>query len=899
MTMRSFQMLKMRLRSLFGRASMEAATRREMEMHLEMLTSEKIAEGLTPSEARAAALREMGNFSLLEEQSRDVRRVRYLHDLSDDLSFALRMLRKSPVFTLVSVLSLGLGIGANTAIFTLIKRTYLEMLPVRNPEQIVRVVRSNISMPQGSSFSYPLYRELMQAHAPLEGLICTSGARPSLVAPDGTSEAAQALLVSGNYFQLLGVQPLLGRLFTPDDDRHAGAHPVIVLSHNYWRKRFASDQSIVGKTVRVNITPMTVIGVSPPGFDGLTPGRSSDAMIPVAMQSETLQMRNVLNEIGDNWLGVTGRLKEGATAQQVEQALQPIMTAHFRERANSPNASPYMRSVFGSNRVHIQPMATGWHRSPASATNSMALLGITALVLLAACVNLANLLLARASARRSEMAVRLALGAGRFRLIRQLLTESLVLATIGGALGLALAVAAGPLVLRLSVGDDPQITQSSSPDTTVLLFCFGIATVCGLLFGMAPAWQAARSELNRNFAASRTVAGTRLIGRKLLLSTQIALTLLLLSGAALFVRTLRNMQTADLGLAPEQLLQFSVLAKNAGYEDKQVLPYLDRIRTRLQSVPGVRAVSLAAQPVLSNSSWGSGIRIDGVTIAENDRGPDRNAVGPDYFATLGIPLVLGRDFNERDSDNAPKVAIVNEAFARFYFGNENPIGRRIDQGGATEPARYTIVGVAKDGKYRNVRDKPTRFWYVPLAQTEMRSYITIYVRTSGDAEKMIGDVRRAAAAIDAKVAISNIRSLESQVSTLQRFERMIAFLAAFLGLLAVVLAAIGLYGVLSYLVNQRQREIGIRLALGASRASVAQLVLSSVAGWAALGIVLALPAIYYGSHAVQDILYEVKPLDPTALLAAAATLVAVAVFAAWLPARRAARVEPSAALRTD
>lgn len=898
--MRYLRVLKMRWQSLFGRSRADADARREMELHLDLLTREKVAEGLSERDARAAALREMGNLMQLEERSRDARGVRWLHDLADDLRFAIRMLRKSPAFTLVAVSSLGLGVGANTAVFTMVKRSYLEMLPVANPEQILRISRSNAAMPHLSSFSYPLYRELNEAPTPFEGMICTSGARISLTGLNGAADSAQAELVSGNYFQVLGVQPLLGRLLTPDDDRHAGAHPVLVLSHNYWRKRFGADQSIVGKTLRMNTTPMTVIGVSPPGFDGLSSGRSPDVIVPVMMYQQAEQVSvNILNDTGNSWLGVAGRLRPGTTPKQAEQALQPILQAHYQERATQPGASAYMRNVYASNRIHVEPMATGWDRNPKSAANSIALLGITALVLLAACTNLANLLLARASARTGEMAVRIALGAGRLRLIRQLLTESLLLALIGGVLGLALAVATGPLIVRLSVGDDPQVTQTSAPDAVVLAFCFAIATVCGMLFGMAPAWQAARSELYERFRSGRTVAGPRLLGRKLLLSVQIALTLLLLCGASLFVRTLRNMQTADLGLVPEHLLQLSVLPRNAGYPEEQVMPYLDRIVDSIKRVPGVRSVSLAARPVLNNGSWGSGIRIEGITVAENDRGPDRNAVGPAYFATLGISLVRGRDFNERDSEKSPPVAIVNEAFARFYFGNENPLGRRIDQGGGQEPPRYTIVGVAKDGKYRNIRETPTRFWYVPLAQTTLRNYITLYVRTTGNADKSIGDVRRAVAAVDANVAMTSMRSVESQIASLQRFERMIALLSAFLGGLAAVLAAIGLYGVLSYMVNQRQREIGIRLALGASRASVARLVVSTVALWAVLGIALAVPAIYYGSHAVQNILYEVKPMDPAALGAAAGTLAFVAAFAAWLPARRAARVEPSTALRAD
>lgn len=891
--MQFLRVMRMRLRSLFRRDESEDETRRELELHVEQLTREKVADGMSVSDARAAALRQMGNLGVLREHSRDARRVRYLHDLVDDLRFAARMLCKSPGFTTVAVLSLGLGIGANTAIFTLIKRSYLEMLPVRNPEQIVRVATSNKNNAD-TSFSYPLYRELAAAtNTPFEGFLCTSNMRVSLAAGNA-AESISIQLVSGNFYEVLGVQPFVGRLLSPEDDRHPGGHPVIVLSHNYWRRRFGADTGIVGKTVRVNTYPMTVIGVSPPRFDGLDAGRSPDGMVPVMMQAQMFQRQSWLGNTGESWLGVVGRLKPGVLAAQAELALTPVLQAH--QRARQPGNS---RSVYESHRIHVRPIATGWHRNPKSAANSMALLGITAVVLLAACTNLANLLMARAAARRNEIAVRLAVGAARMRLVRQLLTESLLLAVLGGALGLALAIAAGPAVVRLALGNDPQVTQNSSPDMTILLFCLGVAVLCGVLFGLAPITQAVRVDVKQGFASGRTVAGTRLVGRKLLLSVQISLTLLLLNGAALFVRTLRNMQTADLGFLADHLIQVTLLPTNAGYEEKQVLPYFARTMKHIRQLPGVVSASIAAVPVMAGSGWSSGIRIEGVKVQENDPGPNRNAVGANYFSTMRIPIVLGREFDERDSEDAPKVAIVNDAFARFYFGSGNPIGRRIDESGSQNPPRFTIIGVAKDGKYKGVRDTSMRFWYIPVAQSTMRNFLTLYVRTTGDPTQAITDVRRAIASVDVNVATMNLRTVESQIAAFQRFERMIATLASFLGGLAVILAAIGLYGVLSYSVNQRQREIGIRMSLGATPSQIARLVVSAVAAWAALGVGVALPAVYYASNAVRDVLYEVPAMDPVSLLWAAGTLAAVACIAAWLPARRAALVRPAVALHAE
>ena len=496
--------------------------------------------------------------------------------------------------------------------------------------------------------------------------------------------------------------------------------------------------------------------------------------------------------------------------------------------------------------------------------------------------------------------MRLALGAGRFRIVRQLFTESLCLAGLGGLLGLSFAVAAGPVVLQLALGDDPHITQSSAPDLTILLFSLGVTTICGLFFGLAPAWQSVRADLMRTIGSNRSVAGTRLFGRKVLLTMQIALTLFLLAGAALFMRTLQNLKATDLGLVPERMLQMTMQPKNAGYKDDQITPFLERVFERLRSVPGVRSASAAVMPVMTNAQWGSGIKVEGKPTSPTDRGPDRNAVGADYFTTMGIPLLRGRDFSDRDHAAAPKVAIVNEAFARHYFGDENPIGHRIDQHrGPNEAARFTIVGVAQDGRYRGPREQPTRYWYIPLAQSDLRSMFTLYVRTAGDPAKATSEVRRAIAEVDASVALLNVRTLEEQIASGQRFERMIAVLASCFGVVAALLAAIGIYGVLSYLVNQRQREIGIRLALGATPASVAGLVVSGIAGWVALGIALALPAVYWGASAARNILYEVGPTDPTALLAAGGILAAVALVSALLPARRAAAVQPAIALRGE
>lgn len=897
MLARMGRILRLRWRTLFHRSEAEAESRREWELHVEFLTREKIELGMDQEAARSEALREMGGRALQEEASRDARGVRFWHDLGDDLRFGIRLLRKAPALAVVSLLSLGLGIGANTAIFTLIKRSYLDALAVPDPERMMVITRSNIAMGEGGSFNYPLYEQLAAIPgSPFHGLFCRSTGRGTLVAGDaGPAESISWELVSGNYYQVFGVTPLVGRLLSPDDDRRPGTHPVAVLSYNFWRRRFASNPAIVGRTVRVNTYPLTVIGVSRPGFDGVSQGQSNDIMIPMAMHGEIMQSARSHRARGRSFLAVAGRLKPGATPAQAEAALAPVAKAFFEIDAADGSAPEYYRRVQLSNRLHVRPMATGWDRSPRQASRSMLLLGITGVVLLAACMNLANLLLARTSSRRHEMAMRMALGAGRARLVRQLLTESLLLAVLGGALGLLLAVAAGPVLLTLFAGTGPQITQSTMPDAPILLFNFGVATLCGILFGLAPALHSIRA------GSARTVAGGRLLGRKMLLSAQIALTLLLLSCAGLFARTLANMRATDLGFAPEHLVQLTPLAKNAGYSDAQVPAYLQRVTERLRGLPGVRSVTFSIQRVMANSSWGSGIRVEGVEIRDSDGSPSRDAVGPAYFSTLGISMLAGREFNERDTAEAPKVAIVNEAFAKFYFGNANPIGRRIDEGGNTQaPPRYTIVGVAKNGKYREVRDGTIRFWYAPFEQVDAgRGFVTVYARAVGDPAAMLPTVRKAVEQIDPNVALFGAKTVETQIAEGQRFERVIALLAMFFGGLAALLAAIGLYGVLSYMVNQRQREIGVRLALGATPVAAARLVVSSIAAWTALGLLLAAPAIYYASQAVKSVLFGVEPLDPLALGGAALALTLVAVLSALLPARRAARISPAIALRAD
>ncbi|MEP6961494.1 MAG: ABC transporter permease, partial [Acidobacteriota bacterium] len=825
--MRVTQILRKRLRSLFHRSQQDLELRDEIALHFEQLVKEHRAAGLSEKEARLAARREFGHDALLAEDSRRAWGWNWLEDAGKDVAFGMRLLAKSPGFTLTAVASLALGIGANTAIFGLVKQLILDTLPVRDPQTLVHVTRSTFDRASLPSFSFPFLTDLQKAEGtPFQGFLATAaGGQITMVTEEG-AEPVYLTMVSGNYYELLGVQPALGRLFTADDDRVPGQHPVAVLSFNFWQRRFGRDPSVLNKSIRLDNREFTIVAVSAAGFDGMSPGQPADVHVPVTMAPFPVLDR------GDWWLDVFGRLKPGVHAADAGALLLPLLLRNYALAGDVPR-SDYQRRVRASERMLTEPAMHGTGAPRAWQNALWVLMAMVAAVLLLACVNIAHLLLARASSREREHSVRAAIGASRGRLIRQQLTESLLLAGLGGALGIGTAYALSETLLNLMVSDRAHSTLKVLPDAGLLTFNFGISIVAGILFGLAPAMRASRPRLLEGLKGTLATGLGRLATRKLLISAQIAVSVVLLMAAVLFTRTLSNFGNLNLGFRPDHLVEFGLDA--AGYPPEQVFPFYDRVRERIAAIPGVEAVAVSRQRLVGGGGWGSGISVEGYVVKEGEQAPNRDAVSAGYFSAVGMPLVAGREFES--ADTASKVAIINETFARRHFAGQNPIGKRIDQTNRNPPA-FTIIGVVRDAKYAHLRGRSPSFWYVPYGQLDPIRFhaFTLNVRTAANPESMIRSLREAVASIDKNVALFGVRTLEAQVNADLQVERLLATLSILFGGLAALLAAIGLFGVLAYSVARREREIGIRIALGASPYQASWAILREVVAYVTLGL---------------------------------------------------------------
>ena len=668
----------------------------ELQSHIEMRADELQQGGLGSGDALAQARREFGSSLRAREETRSAWQIRWLEDLVSDLRYGARALRRSPGFAAAAIFSLALGIGANTAIFTLINALLLRTLPVHEPQQLVLVGRRDMESDRSTSFPYPFYREVRDHNDVFSGVLCYTNISPSLRV-GASPERVTGELISGNYFDVLGVRPYLGRLFTQEDDRVPGRERVVVLSFGFWQRRFGADPGVVGRVIHLNTTPMTVIGVTPPGFDGLETGQSVDVRAPMMMQAEMWANAFVLLESrGDWWLGIAGRLKPGVNRTQAEAALLPRMIHYAQADRGEPAMTDYQRRLLASERIVLDPLARGTQHLGNQFRRALyVLMAVVGAVLLIGCVNISNLLLARSAARQREIAVRLALGAGRGRLVRQMLTESTLLAALGGILGLGIAYWGARVVASLSA---ESLSLDLAPDRLVLSFTLAVSACTGILFGLAPALQSTGVSVTPELkGGNRSAHGTRLSFGNLLISVQVALSLVLLTGAGLFTRSLYNLRTMDTGFDRRNVVVVKLDPTVAGYSAEQAKRFYGDVRSRVEAMPGVRATSYAVMGLIGHSNWGSGIRMEGYTRPEGDSGPLRNFVGPGYFHTAGIPILMGRDFTPHDTGASPHVAIVNEKFARFYFGKENPIGKRIGAEGEKAPPDYAIVGVVKDG----------------------------------------------------------------------------------------------------------------------------------------------------------------------------------------------------------
>jgi predicted permease len=829
--------------------------------------------------------------------------------LRQDLRFAFRTLAGNPGFTGVAVLTLALGIGANTAIFTLMDQVLFRLLPVHEPERLVLLdgpgpfsgsTHSHSSTV--TEISHPLFLELRDKVDGFAGVLAHYATVVHLTEA-GQTERADASLVSGTFFEVLGLRPAAGRLFTADDDRLPGAHPVVVLGHGFWTRRFAADPAVVGRSVQVNGHPMTVIGVAPAGFHGISVGEPVDVYVPLMMQPQVNPTwTRGINDWRVRWLTCLARLKDGVSVEQAAAQANVLYSQLLKEDLERLGTrSERFRTTFLQKKLLLHPGGRGSSGlRDQSKKPLLMLMGMVGLVLLIACANVANLLLARASSRQKEIALRLALGASRLRLVRQLLVECVVLALAGGAAGMAFAAWTGGLLVRALPYEAARRVLSTEPDLRVALFALALSLATSLLFGLAPAFQSTRTDV----APTLKDESTSVMGgsapfrfRKGLVVAQIALSLLLLIGAGLFTRSLMNLRQLDPGFQPDRLLAFSVDPSLNGYDLPRRFAVFAGIRDEVAAEPGVRSVSLAEVPLMTDSNNSSTVKVDGYEAKDGeDMNPNFNAVGPGFFATMGMPLVAGRDFTEADGPGAPLVAVVNETFVRYFFGDKDPLGRRFRRG-RNDELIMEIVGVVKDGKMATLREAPIRFVYVPYQQQDDIGGMTVYARVTVDPEPLAPRMRAAVGRVDGTLPVTDLKTMRAQIGESLFVERLVAALSAAFGLLATLLAALGLYGVMSYAVSLRTREIGIRVALGADRATVLAMVLKEVAVLALIGVAVGLPSGYGLGRLVETQLFGLGARDPLTFGLATVTLLGTALLAGYIPAARATRVHPMVALR--
>jgi predicted permease len=829
--------------------------------------------------------------------------------LFQDLQYALRMLRKNPAFTAVAVLTLALGIGANTAIFSLENAVMLKMLPVKNPGELVvvgdptDVHGRHMGDPQVTAFSYPLYRDVRDGSSVFSGMLASGEAHRQRVTGDSIGEIsgnATGVLVSGNYFSVLGVNALYGRVITPEDDSGPGAHPVMVVSYGFWKNKLGENPNIVGRTLRINNYPFTVIGVAPPGFYGDTVGDAQDFWAPVTMQEQLISGRKWLENYNASWLHVIARLKPGVTiekaAANMNLVVQQLVSGPLKAKLSKDDLDNLK-----ADKVPVSAGGGGFSDLRGDFQQPLLLLMIiVALVLVIACVNVANLLLARASSRRKEFAVRVAIGAAPGRIVRQLLTESILLAFAGGALGFLLARWGTDALLKLSGNKDLE----ASPDLRVFLFTAAVCLLTGVLFGLIPALR------SRSAAVALTLKSGSQNGRsatagwnwgKLLVTGQVAVSLLVLFVAGLLVHSLKNMRNVDLGYNREHLLLLSTDPLAAGYNKARIASFANEMAEQIGSLPGVRAVTSSKNGLFSGSESANSIKVEGYTSTNDaDLAAAFDEVAPNYFHGVGIPMLLGRDIELQDTGTSSRVAVINETMAKFYFGAANPIGRKFIVDDPDSKGPVEIGGVARDARDHKLKGKVDRRFYVPLSQAMGTiPVLNFVVRTVGNPVAVAEAARKQLKNLDANVPVNGVRALNELTERSISDQILIARLSSFFAGLALLLAAIGLYGILSYSVAGRTREIGVRMALGAQRGNVLKMILQEAGILVLIGVVIGIPSAILVSRLFSSMLFGLKGTDPLSMLVVIAVLLAITLLASYIPARRATKVDPMIALRYE
>ncbi|MGC2163830.1 MAG: ABC transporter permease [Silvibacterium sp.] len=921
------------LKALFQRQRVDREIDEELDGYLAASTAHKQSLGMSPDLARRAALIEVGSRNAVKHQVWSSRWESVLDSLLKDIRLSLRLLTRNPGFTAVALLSLSLGIGGNTAIFTLINQVLLRDLPVRNPQQLVSFgpsmgggVLGGIDLGTYDMFTYDFARQLETNPGPFLGVASYNSFLPTVsVRANSATDAqpatqANASLVSGNFFSVLGADALLGRTISPSDETTPGSNPVVVLSYRYWQQNLSSNPAILGKTVSINGSQFAVIGVMPEQFHGIRPAlRLPDFWVPITMQPQIMLQPSMLAPRSYYILHMFARRNPQIPLAQDQQWLNQQVRNYIRA-GEGPVVSASRQQEIGRATVPLVSAARGVSDFRAQYGDLLKILmAVVGLVLLIACANLANFLLARVVTRQREIATRLALGSSRSRIVRQSLIESLLLSITGGVLGLGIAfIATRALIAFVSQGVN-YTTLNPLPDTAVLLFTLAVSLITGLLFGLVPASIAARTGAASTLGSSaRTAQGggerTSRIWPRVLVTAQVMLSLLLLVGAGLFLRTLRNLQHQDFGFDRTNLLLAEYDARLAGYKPTQAHALQQSLLDRLGSLPDVRSVSLSAAPPISKSSWTSSINVKGYTPQPNENMMSTlNRVSGEYFQTVGISILAGRAITPDDSATSLKVAVINESQARHYFPKGDAVGRtfKIDQDSVAGP--WQIVGIARDTKSEDPRhDTPERMVYIPLTQiaamtsgpsgSEENQNVyagTIELRTTGDPAQAIHELRAAVAAVDPNLPLLEVHTIQEQVASFMVDDTLISHLTGIFSLLALALTSIGLYGVMSYNVVRRTNEIGIRLALGAQTGSVLWMVLRESLWLLLIGLALGLPLTLAATRIIRQQLFGLSAFDPLTFATAIAVVSGMTLIAAWLPARRATRVDPMVALRCD
>jgi len=905
--------LRNKLRYVVRGDRIDADLAQELDFHRDMLVEEQERLGYSRSTALLNARRKMGNTTLMTEHARDAWLIAWLDALGRDIRYCLRSFARNPGFTIVALLTLALGIGANTAIFRLVDAVMLRALPVERPNELLAI---------RNSFSYWRFEQLRDRN---EVFRDTIGAR--IVQNVGMAAGDQGIgygsveLVTGNYFSVLGVHPILGRPIVPDDDRAAGAGPVAVISHGLWQRAFAGSRDVLGRSLRLHggqagggtsgFEPdapnapkqdeavVTVVGVAPPEFFGDTVGRLVDVWIPITMQPVLMPGRAWLTRRTASWVNIMGRLRPGITEDQARASLT-VSWRQIRTEEIGPSISEEQRRNLANARLIVESGEKGFAQLRREFSQPLlVLMAVVTLVLLIACLNVANLLLARATSRRQEIAMRLSLGASRQRLVRQLLTESLLLAGMGGALGLVLATVGAEVLVGMVSGD--QIALRLSPDRRILAFTLGVSLLSGILFGLAPALRGTRQDLQHTLKEStRAGGGRRSRTAKGLVAAQIAVSVVLLVGCGLFLRTLYNLRAQTVGYDRTNLILMRLDPVAAGYKGDDISRAVLEVMHRIAPLPGVQGATFSENGLFSGTESGATMEVEGFkATSDEDRTARFDQAGPGYFTTIGVPILLGRDFTERDVPGAPRVTVINDTMARFYFPNQNPIGKHIKDTGPSDLV-LEIVGVARDTQDHDLRDKPPRRFYVSYMQPiDGITTVNFEIRAGSSPGQLFGPLRDVVQRFDPRLQVLSLKTAQALIDENIVGERLTAKLSTFFGALAIVLAAIGLYGVMSYTVARRTGEIGVRMALGASQSAVSTMILREILGLVALGSIIGAIAALGLARFVESLMFGLKPHDPATVIGSVALLLLIGLLAGYLPARRASRIDPLVALRSE